>query len=148
MAVCTDMTKLISRSLDARKIVMQFEQKRMARKDARLQLRGLCGLDSILRVESALQAIGGVDRVFISVRERCARVRFDPVEVSAEQLRVAARAVGCEVESILISDAPEAAAEPSRSREHAQACVLRDPVAHDAQPALVSGPVSPEAPPG
>ena len=127
---------------------MQVEHKQTARKDARLQLRGLRGLDSARSVESALQAIGGVDRVFISLREHCARVRFDPVEVGAEQLRLAARAVGCELESIVISDDSEAAVEPGHSRGHAEACVVCDPVAPDAQPALVSGPAAPEVPPG
>ena len=106
--------------------------------DARLRLNGLDKVESGRSLKSALQAIGGVDRVVIWLDRRIAIVRFDPLEVMTEQLRRAARAVGCEVESIDLSAGFIAVGGHAAVRGHTQACVLCDPTAPDAQPALVA----------
>lgn len=69
---------------------------------ASLRIGGLDGAMTRRSVRSALESIHGVSSVEVSDSEPSARVLFDPTRVVPQQLRLAVRAVGCQVESILL----------------------------------------------
>ncbi len=69
---------------------------------ASLRIDGLDGAMRRTSVRSALESIRGVRSVEVSDSEPSARVLFDPTRVVPQQLRLAVRAVGCRVESILL----------------------------------------------
>lgn len=69
---------------------------------AALVIEGLSDAPRRRSVRSALEAIRGVRSVEIHDSEPSARVLFDPTRVVPQQLRLAVRAVGCRVESILL----------------------------------------------
>lgn len=69
---------------------------------AALVIEGLSDAPRRRSVRSALEAIRGVRRVEVSDDEPSAQVVFDPTRVVPQQLRLAVRAVGCRVQSILL----------------------------------------------